>query len=134
MKRKILLVEDDFANCSLIKKILSLETIDVDVAGYAELAWEKLKENDYDLFIVDLQLPFGTSGFELVSRVRSLDKYKDIPIIAITAYVGIFSEEDCLSKGFSYYVTKPFDIINFKDLVVRLLSKQKEETHNYSKS
>ena len=71
-----------------------------------------------------LNLPFGKNGFEFLSRLRSLDEYKSVPVIAITAYIGIFTREDCLAKGFDYYFSKPFEIESFVKTVKKFLNKK----------
>jgi CheY-like chemotaxis protein len=124
MPKNILVIEDDLANSLLMRKILMDEDINVDVVSDAISAWEKLKTNRYDLFVVDLNLPFGKNGFEFLSRLRSLDEYKSVPVIAITAYIGIFTREDCLAKGFDYYFSKPFEIESFVKTVKKFLNKK----------
>ncbi len=121
MHKNILVVEDDITNSTLIKKALTKEGTTVEQASDAISAWEKIQEKHFDLFIIDLSLPFGTNGFEFLSRLRSLEEYKSTPAVAITAYISIFSKEECLSKGFNYLVEKPFDIINFAKLIENLL-------------
>lgn len=121
MKRNILVLEDDITNSLLIRQMLSKDNIDVDTVSDAITGWEKVKTNHYDLFIIDLNLPFGINGFEFLSRIRSLEEYKTTPAIAITAYIGIFTRKDCQKKGFDYYFAKPFDIRQFSKQVLKIL-------------
>lgn len=121
MSKNVLVVEDDITNSTLIKRILTKEGITVELASDAISAWEKIHDKHYDLFIIDLNLPFGANGFEFLSRLRSTEEYKTTLAVAITAYISIFSKEECLSKGFNYYVEKPFDILQFSKLIERLL-------------
>lgn len=122
MAKNILVVEDDTATCMLLRQILTDENIAVDIAKDAIEGWEKAIARQYDMFIIDLNLPFGANGFELVSRLRALPQYKETPIIAITAYIGIFEKEECLQKGFDHYIAKPFDIKVFKKYVKETLN------------
>ncbi len=122
MGKNILVVEDDISNSMLIKKILSSPEVTVELASDAISAWEKIHQKNFDLFVVDLNLPFGANGFEFLVRIRSTPEYKNTPVIAITAYVGIFDKEDALQKGFNYYVQKPFDIKYFSSLVDSILN------------
>ncbi|MCX7909516.1 MAG: response regulator [Ignavibacteria bacterium] len=124
MGKRILVVEDDITNSMLIKQILTKNEIEVDIANDAISGWEKCSQKNYDLFIVDLNLPFGANGFEFLMRIRSTPEYKNTPVIAITAYIGIFDRDETLNKGFNYYVQKPFDIKYF----ARLVDKIFEET------
>ncbi len=122
--KKILVVEDDTATCMLLKQILSREDTLVDLANDAMEAWELLPKHHYDLFIVDLNLPFGANGFEFISRIRSIPDYKETPAVAMTAYIGIFDQTECLKKGFNYYIAKPFDINSFQKQIRKILEKQ----------
>jgi len=124
MKKNILVIEDDLSNSLLMRKILTSEDINVDVVSDAISGWEKLKSNHYDAFIVDLNLPFGQNGFEFVSRLRTIEEYKKVPVIAITAYVGVFTREECLEKGFDYYFSKPFEVKSFEKTVRKFLNKE----------
>ncbi|QLH54540.1 MAG: hypothetical protein CH6_3617 [Candidatus Kapaibacterium sp.] len=117
MDKNILVIEDDVTSCLLIKQVLGKANFFVDIAKDSIEGWEKATQKKYDLFIVDLNLPFGENGFEFVSRIRTNSQYKNTPIVAITAYIGIFDKDECLKKGFNYYVAKPFDIKYFANLV-----------------
>lgn len=123
MVKKILVVEDDLTNSMLIKKILANQGVNVEIASDAISGWEKIKDTHFDLFIVDLNLPFGANGFDFLMRLRTIPEYKETPVIAITAYIGIFDKEETLQKGFNYYIQKPFDINYFSKLVNEILNK-----------
>ncbi|MFN3781991.1 MAG: response regulator [Candidatus Kapaibacteriota bacterium] len=122
MSKNVLIIEDDITNITLIKRILTKKGISVESASDAISAWEKIHDNHYDLFIIDLNLPLGANGFEFLSRLRSTEEYKTTPAVAITAYISIYGKEECLSKGFNYYLEKPFDILLFSKLIEKLLS------------
>lgn len=123
MVKKILVVEDDLTNSMLIKQILSNQGVNVEIASDAISGWGKIKDTHFDLFIVDLNLPFGANGFDFLMRLRTIPEYKETPVIAITAYIGIFDKEETLEKGFNYYIQKPFDINYFSKLVNEILNK-----------
>ncbi|MFN3305556.1 MAG: response regulator [Candidatus Kapaibacteriota bacterium] len=67
MSKNVLIIEDDITNITLIKRILTKKGISVESASDAISAWEKIHDNHYDLFIIDLNLPFGANGFEFLS-------------------------------------------------------------------
>ncbi|WP_041701489.1 LytR/AlgR family response regulator transcription factor [Gottschalkia acidurici] len=105
---RILIVEDE----SIIAKGLAriIESIDdeleVDITGYAEEALKYTKINEYDAFLIDIQLK-DYSGFELSKEIRNIDIYKMTPIIFITAIPSrelmAFKEIHCYD-----YIVKPF--------------------------
>ncbi len=120
-KKHILVVEDDPTNRGLIKQILE-KKYKVDVASDAASALEKLSEQHYDLIAVDINLPFGINGIELAQKIRALEGFETVPLVAITAYVSNFTKELCFEKGFNYYVEKPFDIAKFEKLISDILT------------
>lgn len=104
MEDKILVVEDDIKIQEIIVEFLSSQNYDVDAASDGIEGYEKFKEDNYDLVILDVMMP-RLNGYDLCKMIRNKDK--DIPIIFLTA---LGSEEDEL-KGFDVeaddYITKP---------------------------
>ncbi|WP_206811899.1 response regulator transcription factor [Paradesulfitobacterium ferrireducens] len=101
---RILVVEDEKNILNVLKAYLQQEGFQVTTAGNGIIAQTLLKENEYDLVILDLMLP-GLSGEELCREIR---KTSATPIIMLTAKV---EEEDRilgLSLGADDYITKPF--------------------------
>jgi CheY-like chemotaxis protein len=81
--RKILIVEDDEALRTSIGVLLRADDIEIDVAGTAEEALEKLASTTFDIIVMDLALP-DASGFDLLERVSAGGKYAAPPIIVYT--------------------------------------------------
>jgi len=105
--KKILYVEDDSNSRNLVTKILSIE-YDVDTAVNAEVALKKIKENFYHLFLLDINLGPGMNGIDVMKFIRKYFRYKNTPVIALTAYPSYGTKEYFLSEGFSHYISKPF--------------------------
>ena len=106
----ILLVEDNTMNQLLAKKVLGDWGWNVEVADNGKTAIEKLKEEDFDLVLMDIQLP-EMDGYEATRQIRNkLTKPKcNTPIIAMTAHVMHSEEEKCYNVGMNGYVSKPFN-------------------------
>lgn len=101
---KILVVEDEKNIANVLKAYLQQEGFQVTTAGNGLIAQALIKENDYDLVVLDLMLP-GLSGEELCREIR---KTSATPVIMLTAKV---EEEDRirgLSLGADDYISKPF--------------------------
>lgn len=115
---KILLVEDDEIMQKVIEKILIREGLVVDVARNGKEALVKLEENNfqYDMMITDIMMPYA-NGFEIISRVKSEELGKKIPVIIISS-VG---NEDSVMEGFKLgaddYLKKP---IMAGELIIRV--------------
>jgi PAS domain S-box-containing protein len=106
----ILLVEDNLLNQILAKKVLNDWKWNVEVAENGAVAIEKLGKNNFDLVLMDIQMP-EMDGYEATKLIRtSFDPPKsDIPIIAMTAHALAGEAEKCLNIGMDDYISKPFD-------------------------
>ena len=109
---KILLLEDDVMIASGVKYALETECYEVEHAANVSSAKELIRENDFSLAIVDLQLPDG-NGFE----VNSILAEKDVPVIFLT----VIDDENQIVKAFDEgaedYIVKPFRI---RELLARV--------------
>ena len=114
--KKILVVEDEVDLCNALKMRFEANGYSVDTAFDGQQALQKVRDNPPDLIILDLMLP-KIDGFK-VSRILKFDeKYKDIPIIMLTAKAQEKDKELGLQVGASAYIVKPFDS---KDLVEKV--------------
>jgi PAS domain S-box-containing protein len=107
---KILLVEDNLMNQMLAKKVLSNWHWNVDLAVNGLIAVEKAKENDYDVILMDIQLP-EMDGYNATRHIRrDVSSPKcNTPIIAMTAHAIAGEAEKCYAAGMNDYISKPFD-------------------------
>lgn len=105
----ILIVDDKQENLFSLKTLLQLNVYDVDTASSGEEALKKILKNEYELIILDVQMP-GIDGFEVAEIITGYSKSKDIPIIFLSA---INIDKRFITKGYTFggvdYVTKPFD-------------------------
>ncbi len=106
-KLKILLVEDE-DDCILLVDYYLRPNYEIDVAKNAEEAFEKIKKNLYSLVLMDINLGKGLSGMDVVTEIRKIPEYKDIPIIALTAFAMKGDMEEFISGGCDSYISKPF--------------------------
>lgn len=103
---KVLLVDDYPMNIKVAKKFLERWKLDIDVAENGKIALEKYKIGDYDLILMDLQMPI-MDGYEATLEIRKIDL--DIPIIALTASATLDNQDKAFIVGMNDYVTKPFN-------------------------
>lgn len=114
---KILICEDNPMAMKTLSVILEKEGFDADTAEDGNRAIELLRDNDYDLVVVDIHLPYR-SGLELVKFIRS-DQGKDTPALVLTAFSDLQMQRQAGELGISDYIVKPFDPV---DLVKRIKS------------
>lgn len=103
----VLLVEDNVMNRFIANKSLSYFGCTTDEAENGLVALELLKENKYDLILMDIQMP-KLDGVETTKVIRN-DLKLDLPIIAVTANAFKKDIDLYLSNGMNDYVTKPFE-------------------------
>jgi PAS domain S-box-containing protein len=106
----ILLVEDNMLNQILAKKVLTDWNWKVELAENGLIALEKLKEQDFDVILMDIQLP-EMDGYEATRQIRSTfaNPKSSVPIIAMTAHAMAGEADKCHKAGMDDYISKPFD-------------------------
>ena len=111
VKQKILLVEDVKVNVIVATGLVASMGSELDVAENGLIALEKLQEKDYDIVLMDCQMPL-MDGYQCTAAIRSGTsgvRNPQIPIIAMTAHAMSGDREKCLEAGMDDYVTKPIE-------------------------
>ena len=108
MGNKVLVVEDNPDNMKLVTWILEDEDYDVTGVGSGEECLECLKTEDFDLILMDISLP-GIDGKETTRNLRQQERFRDMPIIALTAHAIKGEDEEILASGVTDLITKPLD-------------------------
>ena len=120
---KILLAEDYPTNQQVAIRHLSRAGYQVDLAENGEQALEAFQKNQYDLILMDIQMPV-MDGYEATAGIRALEKTKanKVPIIAMTAHATKGYREKCLEAGMDDYISKPLMRKEFLDIVYKWTS------------
>jgi len=118
--KKILFVDDDETSLILVRLFLK-NICPVDFARNGNEAIQKASGNDYDVVLMDINLGRGMDGITVAKEIKKLEKYKNIPIVAITAFAMKGDKEEFLQSGFTYYLSKPFVKQTFLDLIKEIL-------------
>ena len=107
-KLKILVAEDNAVNQLFAVRILQKVGHTVQVAGDGREALQKLTENDFDIVLMDVQMP-ELDGIEATAAIRDNERTtgKHVPIIAMTAHAMKGDRERCLAAGMDGYISKP---------------------------
>jgi CheY-like chemotaxis protein len=105
---RVLLVEDNEINQQVALEILESAGLNVCVANNGEEGVNAVKEKDYDVVLMDIQMPV-MNGYEATGAIRSDPRFKDLPIIAMTAHAMAGDEDKSLKAGMNGHVTKPID-------------------------
>jgi CheY-like chemotaxis protein len=104
---RVLVVEDIQLNQLLMKTLLDDFGFGLDIAENGRVAIEKMDGNNYDIILMDLQMP-EMNGFEATEYIRNV-MHSKIPIIALTADVTTIDVAKCREAGMNDYISKPVD-------------------------
>ncbi len=118
MPKKILIVEDNEDSRELVVKVLRNKGYEMVEAADGEEAVEKAVAEKPDLILLDISLP-KLDGYEVAKRLKSLEEFQEIPIVAFTAHAMKGDREKAIIAGFEGYISKPVDI---RDLPVQVKS------------
>ena len=128
---RVLVVEDIALNQLLMKTLLDEFEFSCDLASNGKIAVEKLRNNEYDIILMDLQMP-EMNGFEATEYIRNT-MHSSIPIIALTADVTTVDLAKCKSVGMNDYIAKPVDERLLYSKIIGSVKKQlpvAEEVHD----
>jgi len=105
---RILLVEDNVVNQQVATELLEQAHIVVTIANNGAEAVEMVEDQEFDSVLMDLQMPV-MGGLEATRHIRAIEKFKDLPIIAMTANVMGGDREETQKAGMNGFVGKPID-------------------------
>jgi len=117
---RILLVEDDPSNRDLTTMVLSGSGFRVDVARDGQEGLQKALSSDYDLVLMDVQLP-GIDGLTLTRMLKSDPRTAPVPVVALSANAMKGDEQKALAAGCVGYIAKPIDVAGFAKKVAGYL-------------
>ncbi|RDI54988.1 response regulator [Flavobacterium glaciei] len=122
---RVLVVEDIALNQLLMKTLLDDFGFELDIAENGKIAIEKLQENEFDIILMDLQMP-EMNGFEATKYIRNTMQ-STIPIIALTADVTTVDVYKCKAVGMNDYIAKPVDETVLYNKILGTLKKSKQD-------
>ncbi|MCL6559449.1 MAG: response regulator, partial [Firmicutes bacterium] len=124
---KVLLVEDNIMNQQVAVEILKGSGLAVDIANNGKEAVEAVAGSDYDLVLMDVQMPV-MGGYEATRLIRADARYAALPIVAMTAHAVQGAREDCLGAGMNDYVSKPIDPDQLFSVLARWIKRPAGDT------
>ncbi len=105
---RVLLVEDNEINQEVALGQLEDAEVEVDVADNGEIALNMVKSNEYDIVLMDMQMPV-MDGIEATRLIRAESRFDELPIVAMTAIALAVDRERCLEAGMNDHIAKPID-------------------------
>ena len=115
--KKVLLVDDDHRNMLVLLDVLEEKGFTVVEAENGLIALDQLKiHTDVDLVLMDIMMP-EMDGYEATREIRKNPKWRDLPILALTAKAMSTDRAKCIEAGANDYLTKPIDIPRLFSLI-----------------
>ena len=121
MHPRILVVED-LPEARVLLKHFVHKQYDVETVPGIDTALKVASEQDFDLFLLDINLGGGDSGIELLGLLRAQPRYRDTPALAVTVHGMSWETELFEEAGFNGFVTKPFRQQELLDAIAKVLS------------
>lgn len=131
--KKVLVVDDDLRNIFALEGVLKAKGMHVRSAQNGEEAIALLHNEPADIVLMDMMMPI-MDGYEAMRWIRLEEKWKDLPIIALTAKAMKDDRELCLEAGASDYISKPMNVEQLLSVILVWLSDwEKQETLSTNK-
>ena len=119
---RVLLVEDNEINQEVAFGLLEDAKVQVDLAENGEVAIRMVQDNQYDLVLMDMQMPV-MDGIEATQVIRSDPRFGDLPIIAMTANAMAADRDRCIEAGMNDHIAKPIEPEELLSLLAQWISK-----------
>jgi len=126
-KARILIVDDELIVRKSLASWFQEEGYSVDVAESGKQTLEKLVENDWDIFLLDIKMP-GMDGLELQRRIKEI--HPEASVIIMTAYASVETAVEAMKQGAYDYIVKPFEPDDLEHMVRNATERKQLMTAN----
>ncbi|MCL2026236.1 MAG: response regulator [Leptospirales bacterium] len=120
--KNVLVVDDSKIMRNIVKNTFA--TLDISCnffeADNGKTAWDKLEEIKMDIVLLDWNMP-QLSGIEFLQRVRTDERYADLPIVMVTSEAAKYNVIEALQTGATDYIIKPVNEQKFKDKITKIV-------------
>ena len=123
----ILIVEDNEINLQIVSQMLQMVHANVFLTRNGLECLDLLLKDSIDIILMDVQMPH-MDGLDATKMIRSMDKFKHLPIIGLSAGVLKQEQVDCLKAGMSDFIAKPFTVYDLLSTINPWLNKSKTHT------
>lgn len=121
--KKVLVIEDNQDNLKLITYPLQRYGYEVVPAVTGEDGVDMALLEEFEFILMDIDLP-GIDGVEATRRIRSSEKGKHVPIIAITSFAMLGDRETIIAAGCNGYFEKPIDPLSIMDKIHKIVNSE----------
>ncbi len=121
MSKKILIVDDEQNIRKTLKQCLANEGYGIDIAVNGKEGLEKIKDDNYDLVLLDIKMP-GLNGMEVLNRLR--ERKDNTNVVMMTAYGTVERAVEAMKLGAIDFLSKPFTPEEIRKLVKKIFSRE----------
>jgi CheY-like chemotaxis protein/signal transduction histidine kinase len=121
-RKTILLAEDNEANRMLVELVFRDSEYDLECVPDGLVCLEALSRKKFDILLLDLQMP-NLDGYGVIDNVRKDDKFNDMPIVVLTAYLEQGDKQSLIMAGANECILKPINIEKLTEVVEDLINK-----------
>jgi CheY-like chemotaxis protein len=121
-KLNILLVDDDHGECDFFREALEKAHVSFELKccyNVLDDVYFQLLSKDFDVIFLDINMP-GETGVSFLKKIKSKEKFKDIPVIMYTVSAHDSEIEECYKLGAHYYLVKPYAELNLVESVRKI--------------
>lgn len=123
-KPRVLYIDDDQVSLEIVKAFTK-NVCDIDTALSGMEGIEKSKRKVYDAVLMDINLGNDMDGLQVTKILRECKEYKDVPVVAVTAYAMVGDKENFFRNGCTHYLSKPFNKKELVDLLKEVFANAK---------
>lgn len=116
----VIIVDDEKDNVGVMQMVFEFNDVKVRAAYSGKECLALLDVDIPSFLLVDIQMP-EMSGYDLLLKIRENEKWRTVPIIAVTAHARSEDEQEIMNAGFDGYIGKPISVITFMDQVSKFL-------------
>ncbi len=106
LKHKLLIVEDDEDSQRFLTLFLK-RRFEISMSNSSDTFYEKLENDSFSVILMDVSLRGEKDGLQITKEIKSNPKYKDIPVVALTAHAYQRDRTEAYKAGVNYFLTKP---------------------------
>lgn len=122
-KPRLLVVEDDYENQKFLEIFLKRK-FDIKICDSSETFYKMIEQNDFDVILMDISLRGKKDGLQLTKELREIEKYKSIPVVALSAHAFQKDKENAYQAGVDMFLTKPIQNEVLMDTLVKVYSEK----------
>ncbi len=124
-RSRLLIVEDDFENQKFLQIFLK-RRFDLEICDSSDTFYQLIDNQDFDIILMDISLRGKKDGLQLTRELRNMPKFKDIPVIALSAHAFQKDKENAYQAGVDMFLTKPIQ----NDVLLETLLNAQENGRN----